>query len=221
LLYKELQKEYGRPFGQWQMWCRLPKTRLEKEEVAIGAILAQRTNWKNVEMAAENLKRKGVLSIKKIGQSGKNNITLLERLVRPSGFYRQKASRLYNFSRVISKNYGSLEKFFHQPLAICRRELLELPGIGPETADSILLYAGEKPIFVIDEYTRRLIKERRLSNDVSYDCLQKLFQDNLPKNFKVYQDFHALIVIKEKTGMPPKIRSPKNNGRRNLKLKKP
>lgn len=193
--YLELLKKYGKPAGLWEKWCKRKKNIQEKEEIVLGAILTQRANWKNVELALENLKLAQVLSLKRIYQIGKKNLKLLERLIRPSGFYQQKAQRLFQFSKFIIENYGSLDKFFKQDLEIAREELFHLPGIGPETADSILLYAGQKPVFVIDEYTRRLVKKYNLSKNFSYYRLQDLFEKNLPKDVKIYQDFHALIVI--------------------------
>jgi len=196
-LYKKLKRKYGCPKGQWSLWCKRPKTKGEKEEVVMGAILTQRTNWKNVELALENLRKEEVLSIEKIYQL-KNRKKFLEKLIHPSGFYKQKARRLLKFSEFIIKKHKSLENFFKQDLEICRKELLKIYGIGPETADSILLYAGDLPIFVIDEYTRRLAKKFKLAKKFSHDHLQKLFQENLPKSFKIYQDFHALIVMEGK-----------------------
>jgi len=193
-LYEKLQKE-NKALGQWELWCRLPKSLLEKEKICIGAILAQNTNWNNVEKAIRGLKEN--LTLEAILKLRRKD---LEKAIRPSGFYKQKAERLYNFSNFIIKQYNSLENFFQQELDVCRRQLLSLSGIGPETADSILLYAGEKPIFVIDEYTKRLVKKYNVSSDFSYNNLQKLFQSNLPKDLKLYQQFHALIVINGKKG---------------------
>ena len=157
--------------------------------------MTQRTNWKNVELALKNLRKTKVLSIEKIYQLGRRNPKLLENLIRPAGFYRQKSERLFQLCQFIVKNYGSSERFFAQDLEICRKQLLTLYGIGLETADSILLYAGKKPIFVIDEYTRRFVKKHNLAKKFSYDYLQNLFQKNLPKDVKIYQNFHALIVL--------------------------
>ena len=248
-IYRSLLKKYGRPrrrtpkynkltTGQagslrggpkdfWEKWCKRRKTKEDKEEIVIGAILTQRTNWRNVELALRNLKREKVLSIKGVYQIFKKNKILLGKLIKPSGFYKQKAKRLFQLCCFIVKNYGTLEKFFDQDLKTCRRQLLSLYGIGPETADSILLYAGGKPIFVSDEYTRRFAKKHHLSrphskkfllrgkkfsyfrakrgNKVlpkagSYDYLQQLFQQNLPKNTKIYQDFHAMIILEGKKG---------------------
>jgi endonuclease-3 related protein len=194
-IYLSLFKKYGTPKEFWAKWCKDKKTWQDREEIALSAILAQRTNWLNVERALKNLKAAKSLSIKRIYQMGQKNIELLETLIRPSGFYKQKAKRVYQFCEFINKNYESLENFFKQDLETCREQLLKLPGIGPETADSILLYAGQKPIFVIDEYTRRFVKKHNLAKKFPYDYLQELFQKNLPKDVKIYQEFHAMIVL--------------------------
>lgn len=193
--YFSLLKKYGKPEGFWQKWCKNKKTEKDKEEIVLGAILTQRTNWQNVELALNNLKKEKLLSIKKIYQTGGKNMKLLEKLIRPSGFYKQKAERLFELCKFIAEERKSIKRFFEQELKICREQLLELPGIGPETADSILLYAGSKPIFVIDEYTRRFAEKHGLGDKFSYNELQNLFQRNLPKNVKLYRDFHALIVL--------------------------
>ena len=194
-LYLSLLKKYGKPEGFWKKWCKRRKTKKDKEEIVLGAILTQRTNWKNVELVLRNLRRAKVLSIERIYQIGKKNRELLEKLIRPSGFYKQKAENISRLCEFIVENHKSLEKFLKQDLESCRRKLLKLPGVGPETADSILLYAGEFPVFVIDEYTRRFVKKHNLANKLSYDYLQQLFQQNLPNDVKVYQDFHAMIVL--------------------------
>jgi len=146
----------------------------------------------------KNLREANILSIEKIYQVGKKSRGSLEELIRSSGFYKQKAQRLFQLCKFIIENHKSLERFFGQNLKTCRQQLLKIYGIGPETADSILLYAGDKPIFVIDEYTRRFVKKHKLSTKFSYDYLQDLFQKNLPRNVKTYQDFHAMIVLEGK-----------------------
>jgi len=198
-LYKELRKKYGPPKGQWELWCKRPKTEKQREEVVIGAILTQRTNWKNVELALGNLKKAEINSLKDIyGYQPRK----LGRLITPAGFYLTKAKYLLALTRFIIENYGSLKRMRKQNLGDLREELLKQKGIGPETADSILLYALDKPVFVIDEYTRRLVKKRGLAEDLSYSFLQKLFENNLKKDFRLYQDFHALIVIDGKNKIP-------------------
>jgi len=196
-LYKGLKGKYGTPKGQWKLWCKRPKTERGREEVLIGAILTQRTNWRNVELAINNLKRVKINSLKNIYRLGPKK---LENLIKPSGFYKAKAQYLFNLARFIVENYGSLEKggMKKAELKELREGLLKLKGIGPETADSILLYALDKPIFVIDEYTRRLVKKHNLADKTNYQFLQKSFEENLRKDFRLYQDFHALIVINGK-----------------------
>jgi len=194
-LYKELKRKYGSPQGQWSLWCKRPKNEREKEEVLIGAILTQRTNWQNVELAITNLKKAKINSLKKIYQLGPKK---LAPLIKPSGFYQAKARYLANLAKFVIKNYGDLEEMKKEELNELREKLLKLKGIGPETADSILLYALDKPIFVIDEYTKRLVRKYHLAKKTNYQFLQKLFEENLKKDYRLYQDFHALIVIEGK-----------------------
>ncbi|MDD5146562.1 MAG: endonuclease III domain-containing protein [Candidatus Pacebacteria bacterium] len=194
-LYLKLLGKYGTPKDFWQKWCKERKTKQDREAIVLGAMLTQRVSWLNVEKALKNLKTEKALSIKGVYQLGKQDIGLLERLIRPSGFYKQKAKRVFGLCKFIVENHGSLEKFFRQDLEACRQQLLSLHGIGPETADSILLYAGGKPIFVIDEYTHRFAQKHGFSDKRSYSHLQELFQQGLPKDVKVYQDFHAMIVL--------------------------
>lgn len=127
-----------------------------------------------------NLRKAGIRSLKDITKNKRK----LAQLIRPCGFYQQKVKYLFN-----------LAKFITQSKNFSRTELLAQKGVGPETADSILLYALEKPVFVIDEYTRRLVAKLKLTNNFSYLHLQQLFEKNLKKDYKLYQDFHALIVI--------------------------
>lgn len=191
-LYKALRKKYGKPKTQWELWCKRPKTRKEREKVIIGAILTQRTNWKNVELALANLQKKKAASLKGIYRLGSKKIAPL---IKPAGFYKTKAGYLFNLAEFVVENYGSPEKMKMVEEKILREELLKLKGIGPETADSILLYALDKPVFVIDEYTKRFAKKHNLAAKTDYYSLQKLFENNLRKEVKLYQDFHALIVI--------------------------
>jgi endonuclease-3 related protein len=194
-LYLKLKSKYKKLDRYWSLWCKSKKSWKEKEKIAIGAILVQRTSWKNVELALYNLEKQNILSIKAIYRTGKKNFKLLEKLIRPSGFYKQKAKRLLGFCKFIVEEHNTLKKFLKQDIDKSREQLLNLFGIGPETADSILLYAGEKPVFVIDEYTRRWVKKHRLTTKFSYDHLQKLFEKDLPRDYKIYQNFHAMIVL--------------------------
>ena len=194
-LYQKLRKKYGHPKGQWILWCKRPKTNKEREEVIIGAILTQRANWKNAELAMANLKKAKINSLKGIYKLGLKNRKKLALLIRSSGFYQQKADYLFGLAKFILKEYSGLKKMENNDLSLLRSSLLGLKGIGPETADSILLYGLEKPVFVIDEYTRRFTKKNRLTNEYDYHFLQNLFEKSLERNFRLYQDFHALIVI--------------------------
>ncbi|MEM5810061.1 MAG: endonuclease [Candidatus Aenigmatarchaeota archaeon] len=190
-IYLSLLKKYKKPERFWRKWCKDKKSEKERMEIMIGAILTQRTNWKNVEKGLENLRKEKINSLKDILKIGKKR---LQKLIRPSGFYKAKADYLFHLTKFIVKNYGNLKKMKRENLETLRKKLLGLKGIGKETADSILLYALDKPIFVIDEYTRRFVKKYKISNKLSYDFLQNLFQKNLPENVKIYKNFHAFIV---------------------------
>jgi endonuclease-3 related protein len=149
-------------------------------EVVMGAYLTQNTAWVNVEFAMRNLRTAGVLSV-----SGIRNTPLeeLEQLVRPAGYFRQKAARLKRFVEHLDSSYeGSLEKMFARETEALREELLRLPGIGPETADSILLYAANREVFVVDTYTRRIFGRHGLAeDDTSYDEIRLTVQQALAK----------------------------------------
>ena len=168
-------------------------------EIITGAMLTQNTSWSNVEKALSKLKTKKCLNLESIN---KTKIEYCEQLIIQSGFYKQKAKRLKNISRYLKDRYnGDLDRFFNQPLDKLRKELLSLNGIGPETADSILLYAGNKPIFVVDAYTKRICQRIPINVEISYDEIQNYFQEQLSKYFtpdqlpKVYGEFHAQIVM--------------------------
>jgi endonuclease-3 related protein len=147
-------------------------------EVIVGAYLTQNTAWTNVELALANLRKAGVLSVEGIRKVSRPR---LERLIRPSGYFRQKAARLKTFVRFLDENYGgSLDRFFSQPTEKLREELLTLNGVGPETADSILLYAGNHPVFVVDAYTRRILyRHGILPEKTNYEEIRQLFQQAL------------------------------------------
>lgn len=193
-LYHDLKNKHGKPKDQWQLWCKRPKTAKDREEVMIGAILTQQANWKNVELAMARLEESNLCSLRKIYNLAKKDTNKLGELIRPSGFYKQKAAYLFNLTEFVANNSGltGLDKL---PLDYLRPELLKVKGVGPETADSILLYALDKPSFVIDEYTRRLVKKKKISSVFGYEYLRNLFEKNLKRDYCLYQDFHALIVI--------------------------
>ena len=144
-------------------------------EVIIGAYLTQNTSWTNVEKALGNLRRARVLSLAGIRRTPLHQ---LEQLIRPSGYFRQKAQRLKTFVRLVDARFGgSLKRMFARPTAELRAELLALNGVGPETADSILLYAGNHPVFVVDAYTRRVLERHGIiTSAASYDEIRLLFE---------------------------------------------
>ena len=195
-LYLQLYEKHGDPKSLWPQWCTKKKTESLREIIALGAILTQRTSWHNANFALTNLKKKKLLSIKKIAEIDKPE--KLKELIRPAGFYQTKPKRLLAFSSFIINEYGGLKKFMDEELQVAREKLLSLYGIGPETADTILLYALDKPTFVIDEYTRRLVKQKKLSDDLTYTFLKNLFEKNLPRDITIFQNFHALIIIEQK-----------------------
>lgn len=180
-MYKAMRKRFG--FLDW--WPGETT-----DEIVIGAILTQQTNWKNVEKAIANLKANGLLSIKAIANA---DPYILERMVRPSGYYRQKAARLRNFSQYVVGNHGSLRRMLSQDAQSLRKELLGINGIGKETADSIILYASEKPVFVIDAYTIRIV-DRVFGIEYKYDKLQAAIENSIERDVKLYKDFHAQFV---------------------------
>ena len=162
-------------------------------EVIVGAILTQNTNWQNVAKAINNLKQAKVLSPKKLYSISRQR---LAKLIRPSGYFNIKAKRLKEFMNFLFNNYGgNLKKMFSRPLEDLRKEILTVNGIGPETADSILLYAGGYPVFVVDAYTKRIFsRQKLLSEDADYHTVQKIFAENLKKDAQLYNEYHALIV---------------------------
>jgi endonuclease-3 related protein len=167
-------------------------------EVIVGAILTQNAAWTNVEKALENLKSKNSLDIKKIS---KLDLKSLQNMIKPTGFFNQKAKRVKYISEYLYNNYsGNLDSFFNRNLKVIRDELLSINGIGPETADSILLYAGNKQIFVVDAYTKRICKRLPINVNLKYDDIQAYFEKDISKEFEIkdtstiYNELHALIV---------------------------
>jgi endonuclease-3 related protein len=183
-IYKLLYKAYG-PQRWWPGDTPF--------EVMVGAVLTQNTAWGNVEKAIKNLKRERVLNPSRLnGMPSKR----LASLIRPSGYFNIKTRRLKNLLVLIRDHYsGSLKRMFADDPAELRTTLLGVNGIGSETADSILLYAGGKPFFVVDAYTKRILGRHGLiSYKANYHEVQSLFMENLPKDTILYNEFHALIV---------------------------
>jgi len=180
-----------------------------KLEICFGAILTQNTNWKNVEKAIVQLNKNHLINIEKIikidNKTRENQRFSVSRkfnefsgklalIIKSSGYHNQKAIKLKNFCSFLFNNYnGNIEKFFKNSIVKIRNELLSINGIGPETADSMILYAAKKPIFVIDAYTKRIINRIGYKEN-TYDELQNLFMDNLEKNENLFNEYHALLV---------------------------
>ncbi len=161
-------------------------------EVIFGCILTQNVAWKNVEQAISNLKARNLIDIKSM--LAVDNDELAE-LIRPARYYNQKAAALKNICCFILENYdGSLSELFKLEIAELRKQLLKLKGVGKETADSIILYAAEKPIFVVDTYTKRIFSRLGfLPHDIDYDEVQNFFTCSLPAEPYLYNEYHALI----------------------------
>lgn len=186
-IYKKLLKHFG-PQGWWPIAgvynpSKKHFSEKEKFEIMVGAILTQNTAWSNVEKALSNLRSANLLNIKKIS---KINLRKLQTLIKPSGFYKQKAVRLKNFVKSIS----STELIEN----MSRKEWLKINGVGPETADSILLYALGKPYFVVDAYTKRMTNRLRIFNSEKYEEIREFFEKNVPRSVEIYKEYHALIV---------------------------
>jgi len=198
LLYKRFRAQ-----GWWPVtkkgsikptyYSKKPLTDKQKLEICFGAILTQNTSWKNVEKSIIKLNKEGLIDIKKINKINKER---LANLIRSAGYFNQKALKLKIFSEHLEDNFkGSINLLFKKNIKELREELLSIKGIGPETADSIILYAAEKPIFVIDAYTKRIMQRLGYCNEkTSYDELQYLFMNKLPKDFSLFNEYHALLV---------------------------
>jgi endonuclease-3 related protein len=183
-IYEALHTAFG-PQGWWPGDSAV--------EIVVGAVLVQNTSWRNVEHALRNLRERDLFDFEQLLALEHAE---LERLIQPAGFYRVKARRLRNLlDFLVASHEGSLENLFALPLAEARRQLLGVNGVGPETADSILLYAGGLPLFVVDAYTRRvLVRHGWLPPGARYDEMQRLFHAQLPPNPQIFNEYHALIV---------------------------
>ena len=180
-LYNNLLKKYGK-----QNWWPVQNKNNAKLEICIGAILTQNTLWKNVEKVIKVLNEKNLIDKKRLS---KIPIKKLALLIRSSGYHNQKARKI-----------KELIKFLNSNKKVNRENLLSIWGIGKETADSILLYAYNKPYFVIDAYTKKIFsKLGYCKENVSYDELQNLITSKIPKNVGLYKEFHALLVRYGKT----------------------
>ena len=162
-------------------------------EVIVGTILTQNTSWKNVELALANLRREHLLSVAGIERV---NVRHLATLLRPAGYFRQKGRKLKAFVKFLRAEYaGSLQKMFATPVLALREKLLSVSGIGPETADSILLYAGEQPVFVVDAYTKRMFARHGwIGEKAKYEDVRWMVERQFPGDVRRFNELHALIV---------------------------
>ncbi|MEK6983537.1 MAG: endonuclease III domain-containing protein [Nanoarchaeota archaeon] len=168
-----------------------PKNEKQELEVVFGAILTQNTSWKNAEKAIIVLNKEDLFDVDKINDI---DVKKLADLIKSSGYHNQKARKLKNFSEYLLENYrGKLHLLFSKNIEELREELLTISGIGPETADSIILYAAKKPVFVIDAYTKRILNRIGYKEE-TYNELQTLCMENLPNNEKLFNECHALLV---------------------------
>jgi len=175
-IYKILLKHYGP-----QNWWPIISNQNPKVEIILGAILTQNTSWKNVEKALQNLIERNLIDFNKILNLSEEE---LKTYIRPAGFFNQKAKTLLRVAKFFVENSKK----------VSREELLKIKGIGKETADSILLYAYNQNVFVIDAYTKRLFFRLGLvEKDISYDELQDFISSNLPNNTKIYQEFYVCV----------------------------
>lgn len=200
-LYKKLHSRFGEQFW-WPVTDKgsskpsyKPRkclTEQQKFEICLGAILTQNTDWKNAMKALENLNKAKMLSSKKISKATRGTIA---KLIKPSGYFNQKAERVKKFCQCIEKGYdGSLNKLLSKPIEELRSELLSLQGIGNETADDIILYAAELPSFVVDAYTMRFVKRFYQKQKTGYVEVKVFFESQLPRNAQLFNEFHALLV---------------------------
>lgn len=191
MTHKAIPAVYARllkSFGPQKWWPAQTKF-----EVIVGALLTQNTNWGNVEKALNNLKKKKLLSPQALNNISAQELSLQ---IKPSGYFNVKAKRLKNFISFLFNEYGgSLKNMAKEDCWVLRQKLLHVNGIGPETADSILLYAFDKPVFVVDAYTKRIFARHNIidSKD-NYDEIQEMFMRSLNSDAQMFNEYHALIV---------------------------
>lgn len=161
-------------------------------EVCVGAILTQNTAWRNVTKAIDNLKREGALSFEAIEKVDR---AILAEWIRPSGYFNQKSARLKGFVATVREQHGSFEALQDLGTDDLREFFLSIKGIGPETADSMVLYAFEKPVFVVDAYTHRILSRHQLiEREAGYYQIQEYLSSHLDTDVQLYNDYHALLV---------------------------
>ena len=193
--YQQLLREYGSPIEYWPQWCSVNKSTKEREKIIIGMILVQRTSWHNANIALKNLRKENFLSVEKIAKL--ENLDSLTRLIRSAGFYQAKPKRLFDICTFVVAQ-GGVKKLMKRKVEDVRQQLLNIKGVGQETADTILLYALDKPVFVVDEYTRRWVEKNGLMKERDYTKLQQFFHNNLRPDLTIYQNFHTLIIVSQR-----------------------
>ncbi len=178
-------------FGHQSWWPATPHG--GPLEICVGAILTQNTNWTNVERALANLHAAHAMSIRALHALP---VGELAELIRPAGYFNVKARRVHNFIHAVwARNGNDLTAFLDRPTEHLRHDLLRVSGIGKETADSMILYAAGKPRFVVDAYTRRVLRRHGLiAASADYDAMQALFESALPADVELWNDYHAQIV---------------------------
>ena len=197
---RQMYEKLSAAYGPQHWWPAKTAT-----EVVIGAILAQNTAWKNVERAIDNLRRAKCLSFRALRSIA---IDELAELIRPSGTYVVKSGRLRAFVDVVWTQYrGSLKAMLDGDLESARRRLLAISGIGPETADAMLLYAGGRPTFVVDAYTMRVLRRHHVvDRQTDYETVRQLFHQALKRDAAWYNEFHALFVAVGKRHCRTRVR---------------
>ncbi len=193
-MYEAMRERFGHQ-GWWPGDGKL--------EVCVGAILTQNTNWRNVERAIANLRDGGLMSVSALHAAEPER---LAKLICPAGYFRVKAKRLKNFIAHVLDSFGDdIDGFLDRPVSTLREELLSVSGIGPETADSIILYAAGKCTFVVDTYTCRVMMRHGLVGpEDGYEQVKELFESSLPEDPELWNDFHAQFVAVGKHYCRPK-----------------
>ncbi len=202
-MYEAMRDRFG-PQHWWPASATLaPRDR--KLEICVGAILTQNTNWANVEKALARLMAAGCMSVAALHAAGQAE---LAELIRPAGYFNVKAKRLRSFiAHVAGRHGGDIEALLDRPVGQLRAELLGVSGIGPETADSMILYAAGRCTFVVDAYTRRVFRRHRLiGEDWDYQAVKDFCESHVPPRVELYNDYHAQLVAVGKTHCRPKAR---------------
>lgn len=207
-MYRAMRRRFGHRHW-WPTFAarptQTPPPREAALEICVGAILTQNTNWGNVERAIANLTADGCMSV---GELHAKPLGTLAKLIRPAGYFNVKARRLKNFIAAVYKDHGDdIEGFLDRGVAELRGELLSVSGIGPETADSMILYAAGKATFVVDAYTRRiLLRHGLIGGGESYDVIKEMFESSLPADVGLWNDYHAQFVAVGKAFCRPAAR---------------